>query len=323
MEETRKFLFVCDDDHANVSYEYAKALEENGCFARAVKFQKHLFCYPKQAEVLTDFGVLTKYVSEATDIIFMHTQPINIPVCVFDKRKRFFVFHGGSAYRNDPKLANKLFLDSPIIGENLRFLIQNYDLYFLDDSIDKRIVFTCLEPKEYDQFLPSNSKQNSFLTVAHYPRGVQKGTEDIEEVIKSLSQDYNNFIYVTWGTKNKILSWSDYMRTIAKCDIYVHSLPFQYVDKVITGLCVTAMEACALGKVVVTPFEYLENYKRDFKNTPPFFIANDKDQLRKVLKHLLGLSFQEISELKKKARMWVEEYHSRKPTGEYLLKCMM
>ncbi len=299
-------LFVSDRDWANMSYILQKSLEKAGVEARAITLNHHAFDYPEQAELIRDTPTFFKAVSDASCIVWMHSQPVDIP-CGYistQNKKRKAVFHGGSAYRNNPAEMDEIFSFTDVV------LYQNYDLQRLSKKVG---IHEMIMPAVDTDLIKPAFSQHKKRVVAHFPRGVQKGTQDINEIMAEF-QGVFDYRHISGRIP---VSWSDNMKRLSECDIYIASLPFDGC----TGLGLTLFEAAALGKIVINPFEYVEQYQNDFGEYP-LPIANDKGELRDRLNELSVMSDEELQELQGKIRAWVESQHSYQAVGDRLARVM-
>jgi hypothetical protein len=84
----------------------------------------------------------------------------------------------------------------------------------------------------------------------------------------------------------------------------------------------TALEAAALGKIVVTCFKNRESYEKRY-GPCPIHSSNTPNELFGVVKHLIGTPTGELIEKKRWARQWVETQHGLKATGERLKEVLL
>jgi hypothetical protein len=77
----------------------------------------------------------------------------------------------------------------------------------------------------------------------------------------------------------------------------------------------TALEAAALGKIVVTNSLNTDLYRAEYGDCA-LQIANTPEALKETLQRLISLSDGELTQLKLQSREWVENKHSMMPTGE-------
>lgn len=300
-----KVFLICQNDWANVAYGYQESLKALGVDATAGIFQKHVFDYPNQAQTI-DAPKLVKLSDEADCIIFMHSQPVNIPVGPFKlRKKKLIVFHGGSEYRNNPHEVATVFRD---IGCKTA-IIQNFDLMGLHGYGDINEI-PVMPAIDTDYIRPDNYEVEKKLVIAHYPRGYEKGTNEIRQIMKK----YDGIVEFRCGNPEIPVSWEDNIERMKECDIYITAIPHGRV----TGIGVSAMEAAALGKIVILPCIDKMRYKVYF-GEEFFYVANNKEQLKGVIDFLICKKPEELVKLKKQSRERVIAAHSYESTGRMLL----
>ena len=312
-----KCLLIAQVDWANVGYEYAKALRSVGADAIAIAQKPHSeFSFNPHAHIYRDFNEINFLAKKADIIILMHS--INTDTGVehlYNKPdgKGVCVFHGGSLYRNSFKSVNDKFLNK--LNVKLA-LIQTVDLLGKDDRIIEEWL---LPPVNTDDFQPvyTHKFQNKKI-LAHYPStpGHRKGTENIRLVIEKLKQKVNvPFEYLT----GPVVPYTQNLERVKGCDIYIECL-----SPTIGGLLhgewgMSALEAAAFGKVLVTNFLSSDKYIKEY-GPHSIVVANTEEELFDQLKRLLLLSMEELTELQKNTRAWVERYHSYQAVGKRMLK---
>jgi hypothetical protein len=77
----------------------------------------------------------------------------------------------------------------------------------------------------------------------------------------------------------------------------------------------TAMEACALSKIVVTCFASFEEYKEDYGCVSEIVPSASEDELERRLRELLVLPRDELINKRMRTREWICNHHSYIPTG--------
>ena len=140
---------------------------------------------------------------------------------------------------------------------------------------------------------------------AHYPRGGNKGTPLIVSVFEELG------IPIEYSMQQ--VSHFENMKRMSECDVYVCEVrdwsPFTWG--------ITALEAAALGKIVITNFDALERYEKEYGKCE-LVVANSKDELREKVKEIYEWQPNQILEKKKATRKWAETYHSFEAVGQRL-----
>ena len=79
----------------------------------------------------------------------------------------------------------------------------------------------------------------------------------------------------------------------------------------------TALEAAALGKVVIGQFDNRETYEKEY-GPSPIITANTEEELVEVLNDLSTWSPDKIRQQQLMTREWVERHHSFESIGERL-----
>jgi glycosyltransferase involved in cell wall biosynthesis len=168
---------------------------------------------------------------------------------------------------------------------------------------------------------PDFEHHDSKLVVAHYPhKSYVKGTEMIFDTLAVL-EDSKVFCHNTRGWKyyinDGLVSWEENLKRIAGCDIYIEAVKPELRGKPYGEWGITALEAAALGRIVVTHFRSYDRYVKEY-GPCPLQVANNAEEFRAVMMKLLAMSWPEIDALKRETRMWVEKFHSLKAVGQRL-----
>jgi hypothetical protein len=278
-----KYLFVAERDWANIGYLLARSLQSIGEDAKAVCFQPHSF-YNQGAELIAEepYLILT---DEAEVIVAMHS---TFRVCDY---KKLWVFHGGALYRRNSVQVNRAF--NPIIEGSL---IQTWNLL----NLGARNPHCVLPPIDLS-IEPDYTYYGKLF--AHYPhKALMKGTDIILKVVKELSAKFS------WS--DKLVPHDINMNRMAACDVYIEQMWGRE-----WGL--TALEAAALGKIVITNFQGLEDYRKQYGECG-LVVANNEDELRQEVTEIMNWTPEQILEKKKATREWVETYHSFEAVGRRL-----
>lgn len=298
---------TCYEDNANVAYEWQESLRSVGVKANAYTRALHGFGYPEQATLLQTKKEFDKIYKETQYVIYMHSYYIEPPSdCNF---KGSFVFHGGSLFRKRPDYFNSLF--NPIVDASL---IQTRDLFGLGAK-NERWMFPSIDTAYFEPDFKSYRRKGK-LRVCHYPSSIHKGSsKSIIPIVKELTD--KGFIESDYTDGTVTFPYNIHLRMKAQCDIYIESLIPKETKCSEWG--VSAMEAAALGKIVLTNFDGYYEYEKEFGYCPFFIISNPGD-IEAYLYSLSELSDAEILSLKKRTRTWIEDMHSRKATGKRLVE---
>jgi hypothetical protein len=299
-----KVLIVSRNDWANMGYKYQESLREVGVDAKAVAINVNYSCKPKHAEIC-NLSKIKNYAKSAEIIQFMHSEYLDLDV----KNKRIFVFHGGSSYRTNSILKNRIF--NPIVEKSI---IQTADLLGLGAKNEVWIL-ACVDT---NKIKPIYERQGDKIIVGHFPSSpIVKSSEKINEVMKELKEEFE-YIY-----SPKRIGWDQNIKRVSECDIYIDactpilSAPKSPEPKIYGEWGVAALEAAALGKVVISHMLSYKKYEREFGKCG-IRIANSIEDIKKHMIKLLSMTDDELLQIKKDTRLWVEKYHSYKFMGRRL-----
>jgi len=307
-----KVTFVSISDWGNVGYLFAKSMQKVGVDAKAVIKNPHPFNYPEHAKLYEDLTSLQMLIKDTDVIVFMHTQwPGQLNLI----GKRVVVFHGGSTYRKNKIGWNSFW--NPKIDITL---IQTPDL--MGYGAKNEILFP--PPVDEEMIKPVYEQTNPGTVVfAHFPRsGVLKGSQVIISSMRKIKRDrtLNQKIRFNY-TKNRV-SWLENLKRISTCDVYIESQQYMQGSQPLGEWGLTALEAAALGKIVVTCFQNKENYEKRY-GPCPIYSSNSPNELFKVVKYLIEMPTEELIEKKRQTRQWVETQHGLKATGERLKEILL
>lgn len=308
-----KVILISINDNSNVGYNFEQSLKSvdvdaiSFCkYIHKLQYLNHSKCYSYPRELL-------HYVNKSDIIIFMHSKYIRLETDL--SSKKIFVFHGGTTYRQNPEIINKIF--NPIVEKSL---IQTGDLLDLGAKNQQWI----LPSVDTDLLLPCYERVDEKLIISHYPTGYAKDTKGSSIILKVITKMQNDpdikdkFIF---NFSEKKVPWKQNIERVKLCDIYLEAFNLTFQGKKYGEFGVAGLEAASLGKILVTHFLSSERYKKVFGNHP-IQVINCEDQIEKVLRFLLSLNKQDLHNLKVQTRNWVENVHGLKPTGKRLKKIL-
>lgn len=305
MSEPTDVVLVSTCDWANVGHLFQRSLEAVGVSAVSVAKKPHPFQYEQSSAVVHDRDV-DGLVGRASTVINMHSVNHTGP----QKGKLVGVFHGGTEYRSNPAGMNAIF------NKFVDFsLIQTGELLNLGAFDTEWMV----PPVDCDRIKPRFGITGEFLNVAHYPRdGREKGTKAILRALRMISRvkRYHDRVRYVWEQSR--LPWPENLERMVQCDVYVESCVPTYRDREFGAWGMTALEAAALGKIVITNFVHAERYQAEFGSCP-IQIANSSDEIVAVIKRLADMDRADLENLQVETREWVERVHSFEPTGKRLV----
>jgi hypothetical protein len=114
-------------------------------------------------------------------------------------------------------------------------------------------------------------------------------------------------------------NWVRNIAKVKRCDIYFDACSPILNGKTYGEWGIAALEACCLGKVVVSHFLSVDRYRKEFGIECPIQHANNFKQVEKQIRRLILMSDTEFMALRQKTRAWVVENHSRKVVGQKLV----
>jgi len=302
--------FISVNDWANVGYHYAKALRSVGQNAEAYTINKHVFDYKEQATLITDKDYLYSILDETDHLVHMHSTLIK-PTNKKFNFKTETVFHGGSYYRNNFSKINKIFYDH---NKHYRSIIQTRDLW----NLGAQNKVWVLPPIDVNDYAPQYTTKTPFL-VAHYPSSSLKGTDRyIRPLFQHLENIYPEFTHDIGDYNNRVAHEYNLERMADNCQVYVEALHEPETRCGCWGI--TAMEACALGKFVITNDSYEHEFKEEYGNYPRGFRAiKNYLQLSNLLQNILYEDPNLLIEYAKESREWLKNTLSYEKVGKKLL----
>ncbi len=311
-------------DFANTGYRFSKCLKLLGLEVQLFKGKAHKFLYPEQAqisELITEGKRTSKYpptyivpgfrsrVEQAHVVHFIASTFIDTGA---DLSNKFVVAqHGGTVYRTEPKRCNAVF--DPIVHTSI---IQCPDLLGLGAKNEVLVYY----PVDTNFFQPDFKLKSNKLLIGHFPSKTSaKGTSTIVGIIRELEKDpilNRKFEYIGLTEMGRI-PWLENIKRLKGCDIIIETCNPVLKEKRFGEWGNTALEAAALGKIVVTNMLSEGIYRREYGECS-LLVANNPEQLRERLVELLNMSDSELLEKKQKTREWVVKNHSLEPTAKRL-----
>jgi len=287
-------LFATYNDYSNLCFNFAESLKSIGVQAQALTLTPHAFGYEKQAKQVNHIGMVEAM--ERADLVIIGHSSIHI-LSFLPPGKNYWVLHTGTPYRQNPEKNNEAFKHAALT---------------LTDSPE----FTLLHPMTYiaaainTDELNYSTHQNSELTFAHYPSNhMNKGTD---KIIKMMAEHPVRFKY-SFDKQTH----AENLKRISECDIYIELFATTQNGKTYGSFGVTAFEAAALGRIVITNSLFNEVYKSAYGSSE-LFICNDEPTFHNAITFLSQAS--DIENGKKRSRLWIEQKHSYTATGNYLNK---
>lgn len=299
-----RILNLSYDDYANFAHENANALRSIGVECDDLKKVKHSFAYKTESK-LADSDKIKRAIAKADVVQLFHSDSTWLDYCV-SAGKRITVFHTGTNYRMNPTHLNSIFN-----GKAERCFTDQCEFIGLGMK-NETYIATAIDT---DSIKPAFWKTIKPFMAAHYPSnpGV-KGSVKIIEMVKSIEN--TAFLY-----SDTIIKHANQLERMNNCDVYIELFNTKQNGKPYGCFGVTAFEAAALGKVVITNNINTKAYADSYGDCA-LVIANCETTFKTKLEWLLGLSEKDMLYLQNQSREWVVNKHSYQATGNKLIKLL-
>jgi hypothetical protein len=231
-----------------------------------------------------------------------------------DISKKFVVAqHGGMTYRGNTKTLNDLY--NPIVSHTI---IQNPDLLGLGAKNEQWILY----PVDTDMILPVYHNR-PFLVIGHSPtQSETKGSLKIMQALYNFSKEtrykgqwcYNG----TTDKEGKLESnapWYSHLDKVAECDVYIEACQMTYNGLKYGAWGNAAIEAAAMGKIVITHSLYEDEYANEY-GEHPMFICNSGPEIEVALDKILSMDLTETRKLQHAHRTWAVQKHGMRVTAK-------
>lgn len=298
-----KVANISTSDWSNFSHDNANALRSIGVDCVDYKMQSHNFNYASQGRLVPLVRML-KFIEDRDIIQLMHSD-VKLYEQVKGLGKKIVVYHTGTPYRINHVEYDKIFSGCDlIITDQCEFLCLNPNMKYLATAIN------------VSKFTPKAGTKTP-LEVAHYPSShTVKGSDEIVRMVRDLHKETPGF---SFKYTNKNISHPEQIQRMNECDIYIELFKPLLNGNPYCCYGVTAFEAAALGKVVVTQNLYPDVYKKTYNCNYPFVICNTEAEFKEKISGLLCLGEKEIDLIKLATREWLVDNHSYTATGKILL----
>lgn len=319
-------LVLAYRDYSNYAYKLSRCLSHTGLNVKVFKARKHELKYTQEApihkELLRAKGVSkSPCIIEAPDFrkvmesahVIHFTSTLCVKTGLDLRKKNIVVCHGGSIYRQNLKNCNRFFnsfVDVTVIPDAdwIRQGAKN-DIYICS-SVDT------------NELKPDYKRRSDKIIIGHFPSGLTKGTDKILRVIRKLEEDLDlrkRFKYVGFPEPSKkyVVPYKEQIKRVNDCDIIVEKCKLKQRDKPTGSWGNTALEAAALGKIVVTQFVNKHVYDKEYGDIA-LHIANSEEEVESRLRTLILMDNEKLLIEKRKTRNWVVKNHSTLVTGNRL-----
>jgi hypothetical protein len=301
-----------------LEFNICKSLRAAGADASSYYITPHPFGYAETSTHTTIDGLRRVISSSPTDslIILTHGEIwlLNELESVIGNRT-ICVGYTGSAYRRAPEAHNAVF------NPRVKFTLTD-ECEFM--QLGAKNIHYFAAPFEMNGTPKFGHEIHAPYAIGHFPSNPEvKGTEKILEMLGKVKQPF------TLMHSNDRVSHTEQLTRMNNYDIYIELFKPELNGKPYGCWGVTAFEAAAAGKIVVTQNINLDVYESAYgsprKGTHPtericpFFVCNTEQRFIDNVSHLLELSPAEISRHQTDTYNWVTEKHSFEATGKYLL----
>lgn len=303
-----KVLNICADDWANFMHGHTLALRSAGVDVTEAKLRPHVFGYSTETPVIKPSEMSALIRSADIVQIFHSSKSIANLISAAGLKGKFTVWHTGSDYRSDPDGVRDRFKSLGVVKEftdQCEFLMIDPDLTYVTAAVDVEGIRMSVNPMG----LPE--EYGSKFSIGHYPsKSGVKGTEKVLELIKP---HVDKFFFHHSDEK---VSHDRQLSRMNNCHIYVELFQNELNGKPYGCYGVTAFEAAALGKVVITQNIHKEAYFKAYGCEAEFILANTEYGFTAALNELAGYSVHKMQLRQDRVLQWVKKHHSIQATGE-------
>lgn len=294
-----KVVSVCSSDWARFAYNFSQSLKAVGVDSYSYCLAPHPFGYTEQSEVVKT-EQLKELTSDADFVVVHHSCAELLPHI---ENKKVIHYAAGTKYRQEYNTLNHYFKDAVctfIALPEFQKYAQNF--HYIVGAIDT----DALEP---------SYKLNPEPVFGHFPSNADvKGTT---EILNTLSEMGVNYVSST-----DRVSYSEQIERIKACDIYVELLAAHQGGRPYGSFGMTALEAAALGKVVITQSNNDEGIYDQTYGFCGLNFAKDRNKLKQLVQALSNYKGDYLLGQMKVTRDWVVNNHSFKATGERVVKIL-
>lgn len=289
-------------DYSNLSQRMAEAITAQGIQCDSYAIKPHAFGYGSQSKIIKA-NEITEIVRKYDVIQIMHSCSELMRFIPNIRGRRITVWHTGTNYRKGHLTINKAF--NKIVRKSF------YDSCEFETLGMKNPVY-CLGCIDVSQFGFQYAKGRNFI-FGHFPSNhLNKGTKEINEVMDELhGLVYNHSTLTT--------NYESNLNRIRNCDIYIEMMAPMQGDNVYGSFGLTALEAAAMGKVVITNLSNYKLYEQTYGN-PCLVLCETKEELKEELLRLNEFSTADLRAMQLESFAWVKKYHDYRPTAERIIK---
>ena len=297
-------VMFCVEDHANFMFEQAKALRSIGVNCRPMKFKAHPYAYKEQAEI-TDIRGLSRVLRSAKTVMvyfslqsFTHVQP-------FIRGRKVIMTYAGTEFRiNKEKYLRHI---NPFVHRSVIALGEFNGC----GAKNQTYVSVTVDADKLAKFIRPLRKGP--LTVGHYPSNPEvKGTAIIRHALTPIK---DALIHID----ETLVPYDESLKRMAACDIYIELFAPTNNGQPYGSFGTTAVEAAAMGKVVITQNLCADFYTAEYGECP-LILVTTPEQITDAVERLIAMPRAEFITLADKFRQWAVSSHSYSATGQRLIE---
>lgn len=291
-------LNVSENDYANFAHNFSNALKAAGVCSFDICLASHPFRYVTQSKLVTRFDMVN-YIKSADMVIVHHSHPQLFELAKNNCKGKVIVTHTGTRYREGHQALDVLFKDTLALTDQTEFFSINPNLKYIVSPVD---------------FELAPLYEDGLVKIGHYPSNPDvKGTSKIIEMMSDFKEK------VDFRFSLKRVDHYFQLERMAKCDVYIELFKPELNGRPYGCFGVTALEAAAMGKIVITNNLH-QNVYRDAYGKCPMTIANTEWAFKNIISTLTTLSRQLIRMTQRETYEIMRENHSFEATGKRILK---
>lgn len=290
-----KIVVLSSNDYSNLGHQWSKSLRSIGAECDDYVLQRHTM-YLEQSTPAT-IARMVDASKEAEVIIVMHSSD-QIYNEIKHLDRKIVIAHTGTRYRENHETLNKAFAGRTTLSDQTEFMSLGNHKYVV-------------APVELE---PAPFYRGGLKSIGHYPSNAfVKGTEKIIQMLQEFNGKFQ------WRYSNDLVSNEQQLERMAKCDIYVELFQPVLRGKPYGCFGVTALEAAAMGKIVVTNNLHKDVYESAYGKSP-FTVANTEQEFSNVIRGLLSMDQALFEKLQRETIEITKENHSFVQTGNRLIR---
>jgi hypothetical protein len=318
-------LMLTAQDLSNIALRFAKCLRMLDLDVRGFKAISHMR-YGDELELIKMERVSKMpYVFKTDSLLQLAKQSrvLHFTSGTFvdtgvDVTKKIVVMqYGGRPFVGRPKGRK---IENKFLNRFVNYTIVHHPYLLNTGSINPCLI---KPPIDTDLLLPDYERRNpNKVIIGHFPSDKEKkavpikGTEIIRKVLETLKRTdaKKKFEYIIETNR---LPWEQHLQRLKKCDVVIECYTPMVMQDKFGEWSTATLESASLGKITVTN-SFNENiYVRTY-GPSEICIANNPNQMEKVLYNLINLSNAELQNKKVKTREWVVRCHSMEATAKLL-----